>query len=636
MAVPRNCNARCLFPRSAPSCNFLCALPFSHGGFCSCLHHLEDQHAPAAAEFRAGRPGSPPGRSSQQVAQGGTPRHTSRRWTTLDEMMEHTDAIGLHPNKAAKLWREEVRDAKKLAEMTSDEAKQKGLAADDWELVRNFGDANPCTSMSRTSRADHPIMAPTKRGSRADAKLALSTPAGRAAALSEIDDLVDAPSAHRNRTQRWETWCDILGAFGEDALPVTASKVRMVAAGLRAGGFRSAAPYFTTASLEHLKAYGHRPGPLVVFAASRYARAVTRGVGPSTLKESFLIEGLAGSMEPPASQRLPQDTLWPCAAACLGAWWMTRGIELSAARIKDVQLVEKTKVVYWKLPVSKTDVQAHGVSRAHKCICLDFPELTDICPFHLFIVYLDFVKEKFADLDDLADLPLFPNGQGGTLSHSATIRMVQTAALASGDTQAFDPRRFGEHALRVSGAQFLARCLSLEVYLIQLYGRWSSSAVARYVQNSPLTRTTSHAAQKPTSMNIDDIVKLVVEAMKTKQKSVDEAVDQLEKPENVENLRALKTEIKTSIAAASPPPPDRATVMHLRTKFTHLVLVGPGEGIQEEDYLSYCGWHFGATKHRFNTGEVDSEDRLCQKCFRHENCVGAGVSESDTDASASD
>ena len=42
--------------------------------------------------------------------------------------------------------------------------------------------------------------------------------------------------------------------------------------------------------------------------------------------------------------------------------------------------------------------------------------------------------------------------------------------------------------------------------------------------------------------------------METKQKSVEEAVDQLVKPENKDNMRALKTKIKTSIAAASPPP----------------------------------------------------------------------------------
>ena len=68
-------------------------------------------------------------------------------------MFDHTNAIGLHPNKAAKLWRAEVRDAKTLSELSEEIAKEKGLDADDWELVANFGDAmvRPCTSRASTS-----------------------------------------------------------------------------------------------------------------------------------------------------------------------------------------------------------------------------------------------------------------------------------------------------------------------------------------------------------------------------------------------------------------------------------------------------------------------------------------------------
>ena len=638
MAVTIHCVSRCLFPRSSPCCSQPCSLPRHHRGFCSCLLHLDDQYAPAAEHLAVRLCPQQSGMQPPLDASGGTPGRSTRSWSTLDEMLEHTDAIGLHPSKAARLWKADVRDACTLARISASTTPSAGLAPEDWEAIAHFSAASS-TSSTRTSRPDHPVIATTKRGSRAEAKLALSTPAGRAAALAEIDDLVDAPSAHRNRTQRWDTWCELLATYGEDALPVTAAKIRMVAAGLRAGSFRSADPYFLTACVEHLVTYGHRPGPLVAFAAKRFARAVSRGVGPSSLKESFLIEDLVGSMDPPdkSAPRTPQDALWPCAAACLGAWWMTRGIELSAAKFKDVKLLEKSKTVYWNLPASKTDIKAHGVSRAHRCICVSHPELSEICPFHVFVEYLAFLRATLPDIDDLQNLQLFPNGQGGTLSHSATIRMVQTAAYASGDPRAFDSGRFGEHAIRVSGAQFMSRALLMEVYLIQLYGRWSSAAVARYVQNAPLTRTAAPPQQTKNSMNIDDIVKLVLEAVNSKQKTFAQAVDQLKKPENEDNLKALATEVQTAIAAAGPLPAVRSTVSHTKTKFTHLVLVGPSDSTDVDDYLSYCGWHFGSAKYKYNTGCIDAEDSWCQKCFKNENALpDAGGSDSDTEASVSD
>ena len=44
---------------------------------------------------------------------------------------------------------------------------------------------------------------------------------------------------------------------------------------------------------------------------------------------------------------------------------------------------------------------------------------------------------------------------------------------------------FGGHALRATGAQFLARH-GVDTYLIQLIGRWGSSAILLYIQQAPL------------------------------------------------------------------------------------------------------------------------------------------------------
>jgi len=172
---------------------------------------------------------------------------------------------------------------------------------------------------------------------------------------------------------------------------------------------------------------------------------------------------------------------------------MTRSIEMTAARVKHMEINVKLLRVHWALPASKTDVQALGVSRSHCCLCSSHPHLIMICPFHTAVAYLKILKNAFGANENFDDFPLFPNGNGGPLTHSASVRLIRAAAAASGDSLAFQPGRFGEHALRVSGAQFMSRVLFLDVYVIQLYGRWASKTVARYVQDCPTIETTADA-----------------------------------------------------------------------------------------------------------------------------------------------
>ena len=154
-------------------------------------------------------------------------------------------------------------------------------------------------------------------------------------------------------------------------MPVIPEKVRMVAAGLRKGGFRSASAYFGAACIVHLKTYGQRPGCLVTYSIARYSRAVSRGIGPAAGKASFSIEDLVDVMQPPTPDMvatISSDSLWPCGVACLGAWWMTRSIELTAARVRDLEVNDTLMRVHWALPASKTDVQMdHFYNNLYGC-----------------------------------------------------------------------------------------------------------------------------------------------------------------------------------------------------------------------------------------------------------------------------
>ena len=82
----------------------------------------------------------------------------------------------------------------------------------------------------------------------------------------------------------------------------------------------------------------------------------------------------------------------------------------------------------------------------------------------------------------------------------------------------------------------------MEVYLIQLYGRWHSSAVARYVQDAPLTRVAAHSSSKAPPLEIKDLVRMVAELIQ-KHKSIPDAVDELLPAKDKSNNKALVADV---------------------------------------------------------------------------------------------
>lgn len=78
--------------------------------------------------------------------------------------------------------------------------------------------------------------------------------------------------------------------------------------------------------------------------------------------------------------------------------------------------------------------------------------------------------------------PLFTDEGRRIISKTQLRWAISTTLTASGQG---DHCHTGEHAMRVSGAQLLAK-LGVQPQTIMLMGRWSSNSVARYVQEAPL------------------------------------------------------------------------------------------------------------------------------------------------------
>ena len=90
-------------------------------------------------------------------------------------------------------------------------------------------------------------------------------------------------------------------------------------------------------------------------------------------------------------------------------------------------------------------------------------------------------------------IPLFPDEEGKTASKQTFIEAIRRVIAKTGTSltrpgpEGQDTRRYHGHVLRISGAQMLSSS-GVELALIQLLGRWTSTAVLRYTQDSALSR----------------------------------------------------------------------------------------------------------------------------------------------------
>ena len=274
----------------------------------------------------------------------------------------------------------------------------------------------------------------------------------------------------------------MLALWNYELFPLTQAKVIALGATLKAGRYRSGAMYLSKARAE-CERLGQNIGSAIVRTIKDTIRSCERGLGPARktcgLPMNRLRE-LPDGDDPwsPGGPMAPKRTL------IAGAWWLTREIELSTARASLVSIwgSSGSRKVSWCLPASKTDTQAMGVERTHGCCCGNGC-FGDICPVHTLELQRSTLKDWFPSQHlpnggPNSDLPLFPNEDGSPCTKQAIVESIQKAAefLGLPKVSADSLSLWSGHSLRVAGAQGLA-LVGLDTWIIQLLGRWGSSAV---------------------------------------------------------------------------------------------------------------------------------------------------------------
>jgi integrase len=434
------------------------------------------------------------------------------------------------------------------------------------------------------------------------------------------------------------TWVDVASAAGySDPFSLQADLVYDVVACLWKSGFRSIESYLSIARQEMTLRNGSFPESMVIHFR-RVARAAARGRGPPRQATELPFTRL---------QELP-DTVDAIAAhgpahprrlAIIASWWMLREMEVANLTLSCLSFSGLSATLL--LPCSKTDSTGIGASRSLSCSCES--AASDLCPYHALRAQGAFAASmacRFFNVTSAVGMeaaifgrPLFPDAGGTAISKlgtSHTVMQLASALKLELFTVTGAPR-FSGHTFRATGAMHLASS-GIDVWRIQLHGRWGSDAVLRYVRLAPLAGHLSLEAslgkdlktvQAAISCAKGELARLEVSTKPAQlQQTLDEALGPqlaicsgpLGKP-LVSDILGTRTKwsrtpkdgellvLSAKNIAHSCRPPQQAS--------TNLVLPG--------SFVTWCGWSVvessGATAAQWCSSTGAGTLVLCQRCF---------------------
>eukprot|EP00435_Cladocopium_sp_Y103_P022823 s2498_g5.t1 len=337
-------------------------------------------------------------------------------------------------------------------------------------------------------RWDTPVVRQVKRAS-LQAAIDAALPNNRRRCVEALERDVLANTTKPSTDSKVKTYQTICLAWQVEPWPVTLRSIQCFGASLKEGAYKSAQGFFQAIFTYQRRHLQQDVDSVIRGAARDYTRSISRGIGPSALKDSFDVDLLTQIPVNHAAE--PFDMLSAIHGRdvmILACWFMMRELELASCRWSHLYVAGPT--VNLMLPVQKNDTAGSLTLRTLRCACR--VRLRPLCPVHAAQRHIARVRAHDS-FRSQAEFPVIPNELGQVASKHFMIQFFRRTLAAAGvaltrpNHEGAQTERFAGHVCRVSGAQWLSR-LGMPLNQIQLLGRWSSTAVERYVQLAPLTQ----------------------------------------------------------------------------------------------------------------------------------------------------
>ena len=396
---------------------------------------------------------------------------------------------------------------------------------------------------------------------------------------------------------RLKLWCDVSKRARLEPFRLTPDGIYSVMGAFKAAGYRSAMQYLDLAKQEHIHR-GHAWSEQLALAYRVCSRSCKRALGPSKQASALPMDKVPTvAWDEAMVTNGPRD---PVTATIVASWWLLREIEASHARIQHLTFDHESKTVAWLLPSSKTDVAALGATRKHACSCeVLSPQL---CPYHSVLRLMGSrgpLEPVFVDINGAP-----PSKAGWADTFQAIARALGIpVCLANG------ARAFTGHSARATGAQYLA-ARGVELWRIQIFGRWDSDVILRYVREAPLSQLSELAIE---AGHKDSLAR----ARRELEALLRKARPSLAIPDADWCDELIGTE--------APPPPSvphdssERLILNLspggKIHRCRTDLSVPSNALHPRHWKAYCSWPFARDHTLFRWVSNDCEGRRCQRCF---------------------
>ena len=194
-------------------------------------------------------------------------------------------------------------------------------------------------------------------------------------------------------------------------------------------------------------------------------------------------------------------------------------------------------------------------------------------------------------------IPLFPDHKGKVITKRGVVSSLEDVLgrLGVDVVNSGGRRRFGGHSLRVTGSRYWTG-RGLEVFKVQIFARWGSNVILRYVSDVPIANLSADLALGPSSSGgpSNGSVAQLLESF------IEHAKQQFE---------TLKAEIERLDQSVNP-----SYFQNTDTKTWHKVLIS-GPSIPPTKWKAQCGWKFGLSSFRLCPAGPPTGARLCDRCF---------------------
>ena len=438
-----------------------------------------------------------------------------------------------------------------------------------------------------------------------------------AALLAEVD----AQSSRATLRSLQSTWERLAAQAGfSNSAELTPNLVFTVVGVLKAADYRSAANYLEAAKRRHIQA-GFPMTDQLRQACKMAIRSSRRDLGPSKQAEPIKLAVMANFRVKEAAD--PEGPLAPGRACLLASWWLLREIEASHARMDHVSVDWSKKQVDWQLPNSKTDPMALGTSRSHTCSCSASSEV--LCPFHAMAAQLAFAATSPGN----ASRWLFPTAEGKKPSKQGWARTFTCIAQHAGLDAFWEngaPKHTG-HSARASGACHLAEA-GVDLWRVQIFGRWSSAAFLKYVRSSPLASLHTLASETAISASI-------AAAKRELRALVHSSSPVLEDPKQV--IPVSDDMIQEAEPGQEPPLSETEYVCNSAAGGKLHVVSVKGEDFHPRHWRTRCGWYFGRGLTNYSVHTQIPPGKPCKVCMpqhRHSRVSRGSSSETSSSSSA--